>query len=328
MEEPVTFSNRRNEQLFGIVHIPERASNPRIGINILNPGLKYRVAPNRLSVKLARSLCNDGYFVMRFDPHGIGDSEGELQPDAHIHELWGLIQKGLFLGDTIASNDMFFKKYGLDRLFLLGNCGGAVTSLLTAAEDSRVGALCLVDLPVTIMDFSRPFSFADKLSPQGKTLDNLFSSYVRKLFQPKYWARLLTGKSDLRALSRVIALELKRPLTSSKLDKENNEDIDMFFRSNRLNPLVFNAFEKFISESKPVLFVLAGNDPGTETFQLYFENRWMQMLSNKRKIEDVEVFVVENANHIYSLAEWQEALIRKICNWVHRTAGGERGCMV
>src|SRR3569832_1787566 len=79
LEKAVSFRNKKGQLLFGVLHLPETPKpGPRIGINILNPGLKNRVAPNRINVKMARLLCESGVYVFRFDPFGIGDSDGEL----------------------------------------------------------------------------------------------------------------------------------------------------------------------------------------------------------------------------------------------------------
>ena len=120
MEKPVVFENKRGEKLFGIVHVPDRnlSVNKKIGINLLNPGIKYRVAPNRLNVKLARKLCQNGYYVLRFDPSGIGDSEGELQANVLVPDIWEKIQTGLFVSDTIDANSFFIKEFDIDKLVL------------------------------------------------------------------------------------------------------------------------------------------------------------------------------------------------------------------
>src|SRR4030042_6277377 len=118
MEEPVTFKNKNGQKLFGIVHIPEKSFNieKKIGVNLLNPGIKYRVAPNRLNVKLARRLCQNGYYVLRFDPCGVGDSEGELPNNIQVPDIWEKIQTGLFLEETIEANDFFYHQYNLGKL--------------------------------------------------------------------------------------------------------------------------------------------------------------------------------------------------------------------
>ena len=140
MEQAITFNSRKGEKLFGIVHIPEKVmpGDRRVGINLLNPGIKYRVAPNRLNVKIARRLCQKGFYVLRFDPSGIGDSEGDLADGILVADIWEKIQTGLFVPDTIAANTLFVEEYGIEELILMGNCGGAITSLLTAKEDLRV----------------------------------------------------------------------------------------------------------------------------------------------------------------------------------------------
>ena len=89
MEEAVTFENKKGEKIFGIVHIPDLTpfGEKKVGINLLDPGIKYRVAPNRLNIKLARRLCQNGYYVLRFDPAGIGDSEGELPQNVLVPDI-------------------------------------------------------------------------------------------------------------------------------------------------------------------------------------------------------------------------------------------------
>ena len=82
-------------RLMGILHMPEDRVRRNRGINLLSPGLKNRVAPNRMNVKMARILCEKGFPVLRFDPHGIGDSEGEIvRGERPVMNLWGLIREG------------------------------------------------------------------------------------------------------------------------------------------------------------------------------------------------------------------------------------------
>ena len=70
-ERTVVVEGPAGTPMVGILHEPATPLAPRVGINLLNPGLKSRVAPNRLNVMLARRLSELGYFVLRFDPPGI-----------------------------------------------------------------------------------------------------------------------------------------------------------------------------------------------------------------------------------------------------------------
>ena len=174
LEKPITFQNKNGKKLFGIVHVPDKDSpfNKRVGINLLNPGIKYRIAPNRLNVKLARRLCGQGYFVLRFDPEGIGDSEGELPEGILVPDIWEKIQTGLLVDDTITANDFFMQNYSIEKLTLIGNCGGAITALLTSKEDKRVSSLVLIDVPVNLRTAQQ--TFAHKVASKGQKADMLF----------------------------------------------------------------------------------------------------------------------------------------------------------
>lgn len=317
MEQPVTFKNEKSENLFGVVHIPQPSSSvgKKVGVNLLCPGIKYRVAPNRLNVKLARKLCLEGYYVLRFDPAGVGDSEGELPNDVLVHDTWEKIQKGLFVSDTIAANDFFTQNYELDQLALAGSCGGAITSLLTSLEDRRIDALCLIDVPVNLRTAS--MSFADKVVVGGNKADLLFCEYMKKLFRPQSWYRFITLKTDFRAFLKVLNMKFQKTLFPFHNNTTFAENTEKLCREKGLNKLFFQAFETFVTRKKSILFVLAGNDPGTEIFEHYFQNMYLkERRQNPQCDEIVEIFFVENANHVYTLAEWQESLINKVCSWI------------
>ena len=317
MEEPIAFKNKNGARLFGIVHIPEHTSfrGKRVGVNLLNPGIKYRVAPNRLNVKLARRLCQNGYYVFRFDPAGIGDSEGELPENVLQPDIWEEIQKGLFVKDTIISNDFFTQKCKLDELILIGNCGGAITALFTSAEDVRVNALCLIDIPINLRTSN--MSFADKVLEGGGNADWLFYEYKKRFFRPKSLYRVVTLKTNFKALWKILKIKFQKNFTLFHKNENFPKNIEDLYREKNLNSLFFKSFETFISDRKPTLFVLAGNDPGTEIFQHYFQNNYFGVKYQHSNFDElVEVFLVENANHVYTLFEWQETLINKVCTWI------------
>jgi hypothetical protein len=317
MKEPITFENKDGNKLFGIVHIPKQSplGEKKVGINLLNPGIKYRVAPNRLNVKLARKLCQNGYYVLRFDPCGIGDSEGELLEGVLVADIWEKIQTGLFVSDTIAANDFFIKNYEVNELILMGSCGGAITSLLTSAKDHRVDALCLIDIPVSLR--TATMSFADKVAEGGEKVDLLFSEYIKNIFNLNSWYRFITLKTEFRALSKIFRMKFQKSVPFRREVKipQNIEDL---CREKKLNKLFFEAFEAFSERKKPILFALAGADSGTEIFKNYFQDTFLKLKYPNSNYKDVfQVFEVENANHVYTLYEWQLALINRVCSWIN-----------
>ena len=74
----VQFVNPQGLQLVGIVHEPPPERRSRVGVILLSPGVKNRVAPHRLYVKMAERLLRRGLWVLRFDFYGLGDSEGRI----------------------------------------------------------------------------------------------------------------------------------------------------------------------------------------------------------------------------------------------------------
>jgi pimeloyl-ACP methyl ester carboxylesterase len=313
MEQEVSFQNKNGKKLYGIVHVPSVANRDgrRIGINLLNPGIKYRVAPHRLNVKLARELCNRGYLVFRFDPEGIGDSEGDLPDGMPVADIWGQIQRGMFVDDTVVANTFFLEKFCLDKLLLVGSCGGAITALSTAAQDQRVDGLCLVDIPVFQWDSKK--TSADIIAGGEKT-NQLFSEYVKMIFKFKYWCKLITLDADFRTFAKVVKIKLKERF----FPERNNKLVSVLeevCRDKRLNRNFFLGVEHVISRNKPMLFITAGNDPGRETFENYFQNGYLLDIIKQCQYK-IDLFLIENANHSYTLAKCQDQLFDRIITWI------------
>lgn len=311
MEQAVTFRNFNNKKLYAIVHEPQGGvSQPkRVGVNLLNPGIKYRVAPHRLNVKLARTLCDLGFFVFRFDPEGIGDSEGELPLGQSILQTWGMIQRGLFVQDTKLANDYFINTFGIDDLILVGNCGGAITSILTAVIDVRVKKLVLIDTPVGLL--GKDYSFGDRIVAHSWKVDFLFNAYLRKVFSLSSWRNCVKGQTDFKALKKVFVLKL-----ASLFSKTGNmaAKTPQAYGQEVLNQAFFQSFEILVKQGKKFLFVTAEMDGGAETFKHHFQD--VYELRAMEYSNAAEFFTVQSANHIYAFTKWQDTLLHKVCDWI------------
>jgi hypothetical protein len=311
-ESPVTMPESVVEflvdgkKLIGILHSPSKDANKRhVGINILCPGTKHRVGPHRLNVKLARYLCDLGYFVFRFDPSGIGDSEGDLE-EGLISNVWGQIQQGLFVKDTLTANRVFVDQAKVEKVTLLGLCGGAITTILTADQDPLVHNVVAIDVPVKISNFTEP-KYVKTIT--SKTYANkLFTMYLKKAFDPKAWFNLLTFRTDYKALAKVIQLKLFGFLKKDSLNEVKH--------SPNFNFKMLNTFQSLQKKGKKVLFMGAEKEHTTGEF----EEEFLPHIQGRIGADDQwEYHVVKNSNHVYALPEWQAELEAYITNWLDRT---------
>ena len=300
-EEIVSFNNAEGNRLYGIVHVPIHANRKNIGINILNPGIKNRVAPHRLNLKLARELVRLGYHVLRFDSTGIGDSEGRLKGKT-VPGIWHQIQKGLFVDDVNLSNTFFRNKYNLESINLMGSCGGAITSILAAKNEPCVKKLILIDVPINLDPQDKKFS--DQINSSGEA-NRILLLYLKKLTNFRAWGRLFSLKSDYQAISKIISVKFQGMF--SFFDRNSNANQTTF--NPKFNYQFLDAFNSLMKKNAQILFVTAENDPGTGIFYEDFYNKYLQ---HNNFFTNISICKIKNANHIYPLDQNRIDLINAI----------------
>jgi len=278
IEKIIKFKNINSKFLYGVVHIPRELKYKYV-VNILNPGLKSRVAPHRFNVKLARKLCNEGFFVFRLDPEGIGDSEGNIGEKAVV-DIWGDIQKGKFVNDFLLTNNKIGDEFGFTKFIFIGSCGGAITSLLCANKSDSIVGQVLLDIPSLIDSSEKKYIFSEKIEDK-EMANSILSHYIQKIKNPKSLLRFLTGKSDFSTIIKILLIKLN-------IKKKNKKSIPLPSDFN------MNILEFVKTNTRPVLFLLSSNYFGTRDFNKYLKN----LFCINKKI--YKIFEIKNSNHIYS----------------------------
>lgn len=319
-ERAIRIKNSKGQYLYGILHEPEGhpGNGKRTGMNLLNPGLKNRVAPNRLYIKIARTLARQGCYVLRMDPAGIGDSEGEIPQDS-VADIWGDIQQGRFIQDVVLFNDYLLDTCQIDNLVLIGSCGGAITALLTAERDKRVDNLVLIDVPVTLASTktaSEDYLNIIEADRRYRTL--LITYYLKSILSPKKLFRLFTLQSNYRAIFKLILMKIQ-DIKKTKEGKESVEEIQQEAGISNMNPHFIEAFRNVMGMNKKILFLCAEKDTDTQIFRKGFQQVFLR--HGNPYDGRVTVYEIKDANHIYTLQESQMELIRIIFQWI----GGEAG---
>jgi pimeloyl-ACP methyl ester carboxylesterase len=316
-ELPVLIPDRQGNRLFGILHEPAEPRVPRVGISLLNPGLKSRVAPNRLNVTLGRRLADRGYHVLRIDPPGIGDSSGDL-PEDPFQVLWQRVQRGEFVDSVREVHRAFAREAELDEIVGMGNCGGAITALLEARSNPLVRRLVLIDIPVTLKD-PNPRAAARILGKEhaGRVL----ASYARRMKDWRAWVRLLTFKSDSGTIGRALKARFfnRRSARQAPGGREEGPGAESGPAPGEgLSELFAEGFMKFHEDGGRALFLHAGAFHETYLFNDLVGETYMapgtDLAERHRRV------TIDGANHIYGTPEWSTELFEAIESWLEESA--------
>ena len=129
MERPVVFYNQE-QQINGILHSPVGCDAPCPAVVFFHGFTGTKVEPHRIFVKTARELAAIGFYVLRFDFRGSGDSGGDFS-DMTI---------GGEISDAIKSIDVLTAMPGvdIDRIGILGLSMGGCVAACVSGQDTRV----------------------------------------------------------------------------------------------------------------------------------------------------------------------------------------------
>jgi hypothetical protein len=302
---PVTFVNRAGLRLFGMLEAPPQAPHD-LAVILLSPGIKMRVGPQCLYRTMSKQLVALGLPVFRFDFFGLGDSEGTL-PEELLRDLYNHIEVGRFVDDALDAMDWMQHTYGTKRFILSGLCGGAITGLLAGARDPRVAGL--LALGITPVLASRAAD-ASRYMTKGQ-LEHVRARYLRRLFSPQAWGRLLTLKTDNRLIWRLIteSFRKKKPAAAAAPTPPPVE-------YDNANPLFPPAFFHMLATGRPMLLVFGGTDRLQFEFEEKFVARHRDRLEQAPRL--YEVHCVKDANHVLSTREWQADMLDTASRWVRR----------
>ena len=313
--EPVVFPNASGQRLFGMLHRPAFNRARGSAVILLSPGIKGRIAPHRLYIKLARQLCEAGFTVLRFDFYGLGDAEGELD-EKRVADVYAAVAMGRYTDDTLAAMNWMQREHQVDRFVLSGLCGGAITGLFAGARDPRVQALAGFGIPV-IQYGDEALRY--KYLSSGEQ-SQFRRGYFRKLLDWKSWLRLLTLRSDFGVIAKVFLSPLKRRRKAPAPDNpssagpsqaaENASPID------NLNPFFPPAFFEFLKGSRRLFLVFGGND---RLYWDYLEKFYQPRKDQIDALHSVlDLQVIEGARHIYEEQEQYEMLLRVVVDWISK----------
>jgi pimeloyl-ACP methyl ester carboxylesterase len=196
------FENRKGITLKGMRFDPDEVpARPRFVIYL--PGIVLGCAAvHRLGMKIGEHLAALGFRTLLFDHSGIGESEGSFQGGSH-ENLTDWVMRGALVDDTLDAISFVQREYQATEIYLVGHCGGSLTSAYAASQSDLIRGAFLI-APPTLGTGGRAQRHVDA------TEANLVL-YRRKVFSWDAWKRLLSMESNLSEIGQALLSPIWKP---------------------------------------------------------------------------------------------------------------------
>jgi hypothetical protein len=273
----------KTKNLVGVVTEPSKigSGKNRPAIIFLNAGLIHRVGPNRIYVQIARRLAASGFFALRLDLAGIGDSGNRTD---------NLSLKDGVISDVKDAMDFLSVKEGIHQFILVGICSGADNSLRVAQRDARViGAV-----PIEAYYFATPAYH--------------WYFYRRRLLKLKSWRRLVTMKSDFWRILKRYKIREKNSPTVSGLSKQIGLEASRPFKAE-----IVSEIQHLLNRGVSLYLVYCVDSPS-------YYNHYLQLRHKAASWEKFSVGLFPDTDHTFTLLANQQSLVNAIHDWVQEVA--------
>lgn len=291
-ERPVFFEGD-GEMLFGIFSEPTGDAKGIAVIAVPGGGWIPSTHRNGMWVRLARALAADGYHMLRFDWHGVGESSGYLEH----YEL-----SEPFTGDIAAAVE-FLVAQGIDRIVLVGTCfGGRTVNASTAHVTNLIG----------LAMFSAPLR--DK--PKAEDLQKRsIVWFIKQALQPKV-IKGLFEKRRRRTYMRL--LKLKTQSIINKVLRRSNTRATTSRRPQIASTAYLQPLEDVTALGLPILLVYGDGDDYYEDF-VNARDRGQLGEIMERAGDKMTSIVVPGDLHSFASLDAQDLTVRTVREWLAAT---------
>jgi acetyl esterase/lipase len=208
--------------------------------------------------------------------------------------------------------------HGMRQFIPAGLCGGAITALLAAAEDPRVVGLLGLGMPV-ILDGEGNEFWRYMTTEQLKGTRHRYLSKFR-VWDPKVWRswwRFVSFQSHYSLIHKAVLLRKKKP-AATPAGTGDGAGAEPAAPADNTNPHFAPAFLKLLAARTPILLAFGGADRLRWEFDEKFVARHGAALAAAP--DACTVVITPDANHIFSLGEWQRDVLDHCAAWLARFA--------
>jgi uncharacterized protein len=287
-EVAITF-DCAGDTLVGIVHKPERPGRRGIVI-VVGGGPQYRAGGHRQLTLWSRTLCEQGYAVLRFDYRGMGDAHGEFRGFTDVDD------------DIRCAVDELAKAAPeVEEFVLWGECDAASAILLYACRDPRVKGAVLLN----------PWVRTEAVAAKAV----LRYYYLQRIMQPSFWRKVFSGRFEV-ANSLRSALALVRQSRRGSAASESKAGSELGAPISRELPFTEGMLTGLARFSGPIMLVLSGRDLIAREFEILTKGSaaWNQALQEK----SITRFDMAEGDHTFSSAAQRGQIVAWGLDWLRQ----------
>jgi pimeloyl-ACP methyl ester carboxylesterase len=265
--------------LFAIsTELSQRSERPlhAHGVVMLNCGASSHIGPNRLYVELARRWAARGYYVLRVDLAGLGDSA--TRPGEHYNEVY----PPRALEDVSAAINFLRTNFAVENVTLAGLCSGAYHALRSAVAGLHVNTVMLIN-PLTFY-WKQGSKLSDLQDAEVVRNPGIYAEKVRSL---QSWRKVMSGRVNLW---RVLMIFLRRLLMTIG---GRARDVARLFNIRLPQDLGWELVS-LASRGVRVVFLFARGDVGENLLRMQGGSA-LQAIGDRCKVH-----VIDGGDHIFS----------------------------
>ena len=298
-EEVLQFGKRSS--MVGILNSPEGFPNLELpAVLFLNAGLIHHIGPNRIYVKMARQFAQMGFFVLRFDSSGIGDSA--VRQDNLPYEK-------SIVDDVQQAMNHLSQVVGVKTFVLMGHCSGSLSSFRVAVEDQRVIGAVLMN-----PEGGNPeWVDYDRKRKQAHYYQNYYGRKV--LFSRDRWVKFLSGQASYRNVFRNLFRDVLWYKISTKFFQYKNRST-VKNAASEVDPAVqqyIALFHSVVERKTDLLLIYPQDSTGLVLTRTMLAND----IDKLKATGKFNLVVLPECDHLYTLKVMQERLFKVIEDWMN-----------
>lgn len=272
MREQITW-NIGTDQIFASLDVPDDRSS-KSALIIVSGGNEIRSGSHNSQSQMAQYMSAKGYYVLRYDRRGVGDSQGENTGFENSRD--DILAATKFMRDTIGPEA---------KISAFGNCDAA-SALILNGDGLGLNALILAN-PWTY-DPIEQIEESNEVAHQAPSASAIRARYWARIKNPRSLIDLFSGKIDLSKL-------IKGLMRASKKEELS---------------ILSQAINKKLSDAQiPIDILIADKDSTAMAFMAAYNSK---DIAEVRENPNVKISKLDSASHSFADAASKSWLYDKL----------------